>query len=78
VNIADIVVQGEVLSLSQGTQYLAGGENLIYGYSSYVGATGFYYDFTPTVVATFSVPYVVKNVDLNPSSSAGNIIVQNY
>lgn len=76
--IADIVVQGEVLSLSQCTQYLVGGENLVYGYSSFTGATGFYYDLADTVIVNFSVPYVVKNVDLNPASQIGNILVQNY
>lgn len=74
----EISVVGEVASITNTTPVWAGGDNLIYGYNSFVGATGFYYDFAPTVIASISIPYLVRFLDVNPSASSGLNAVLNY
>jgi len=46
---------------------------LYQGYDTFVGATGFTYNFEPSVVASICVPYYVRNIDASSGegSSAG-------
>lgn len=58
--------------------YLAVTTGLYMNYDTFVGATGFYYDFPESVVASVSVPYIVRYADLNPGADEGNTLIFNY
>lgn len=75
---ADIVVVGEIASIATATAVFAGGENIIYGYDTYTGCTGFHYDFAATVTANCAIPYVVKSYDDNPAAQSGVFTQLNY
>jgi len=73
---AEIPVLREFAQITLASSYAL---NLGYagGYNMLTGATGFYYDLAMSAVANFSIPYVVRQIEENPSASPGRWSVFN-